>query len=146
MFFKKEEKMEQKKQLEILVVDDDEQNIGLLSRLFNKVLGNDVEIIVAKDEISATTRCGIADLVIVIVECSLPTSISPEQKSIRFKGVDIIKSIRGKRPELIVVAMSSCDKMRQEAKKSGANFFINTIYDNWQLENIIRASVSQTHH
>ncbi len=42
--------------------------------------------------------------------------------------------------------MSSCDKMRQEAKKSGANFFINTIYDNWQLENIIRAIVSQAHH
>ena len=122
-------------ELNVLIVDKDEQVIKFVSRLLNRVL-EFVEISVAKDEATAVSYGANVDL--AIIEIGRPLFLKTEDGN-ELQRLDIIRRLRVRQPHLTIIAISSYgDNAQGIAKSSGADFFVNNVYDSWKIEAIIK--------
>jgi CheY-like chemotaxis protein len=122
------------KSISVLVVDDDQQIINLLIHALKRNLGNNVRVIIARDESSAI-HSEMVD--IVLVEFSLPTR-SFKEDNIRTKALEVIKQLKNKNPHTVIIAMSSYSKKGNELMAAGADYFIPDTYDQGQLSTLLR--------
>lgn len=118
----------------VMIVDDDQQIINLLSSAVKKNLGQDAKIIVVHNEaIIAHSE----EVDVVLVEFSLP-SMNCKPDNIRTKGLEIIRQLKNKNPETIIIAMSSYAQKGSSLLAAGANYFIASTYDGKQLSNLLK--------
>lgn len=128
-----------KEPISVLIVDDDQQIINLLTHALKRNLGNDVRVIIAHDEASAMHS---EKVDIALVEFSLPT-MHLKAGSIRTRGLEIIRQLKEKKQANVIIAMSSCGKKGDELITAGADYFIADAYSHSQLSNTLKEIIKK---
>ena len=123
------------KPISVLVVDDDQQIINLLSHALKRNLGHNVRVIIANDESSAVHS---EKVDIALVEFGLPTIMNCKPDHVRTKGLEIIRQLKNKNPDTVIIAMSSYSKKGKELLAAGASYFIPDNYDQGQLSVLLK--------